>query len=320
MKKYKTFFIKTLVIFLSAMIIIPFALITWVDHMIGRHNYSKTADYINYLIKQKQQIAEKYDKLGNKIVICSGSNTLYSINSKYIHEKTGLPVVNFGIHAGLENYIFYETEKILKSGDIVFLPLEYDLYKKDSPTVPSQLAEYLVTYGQDYFPKFSIIQKLGLSFYLVKLIITYHKLDADPVDEEILSQTNDYGDYIGNIGTKANLPEKSTYKYIIEEIPQDNKSFALYDFINYCKNNNIKLYAMLPFICHKPEYSESEIKAYNNIKAFYAKNGIELIGDMKSGSVYDKNLIYDYGYHANQQGQKQRSDYMISVLNNYLDK
>ena len=68
MKKYKKFFIKTILIFITAMLIVPIALIFWVDNMIGRHNYSKTADYIDYLIKQKTKQAQIFDKKGKKIV------------------------------------------------------------------------------------------------------------------------------------------------------------------------------------------------------------------------------------------------------------
>ena len=253
-------------------------------------------------------------KKGKRLYFFSGSNTLYGVNSKYIHEKTGLPVINFGIHMGLENYIFYEAQKILKPGDIVIMPLEFSIYKKDSDTVPAQLAEYLVTYGKDYCKNLSIIQKLGLSFYLVKLIITYHKLDADKLDEKILGQTNDFGDFTANKGNIPDIQNNRKYIYITQEIPKENTNFALYDFIQFCKKNKIKLYATMPFHYHKKDYADSEINAYNKIRSFYEKNDIPMLGDMKTGAVYDEKLIYDFGYHANDKGQRKHSDNMIKLL------
>ncbi len=313
---YKKFFIKTMLIFLISMIVIPTGLICWIDHMVGRHVYSRTAEYINYLIEQKSAKAKEFDKSGNKIIIFSGSNTLYGVNAKYIHEKTQLPVVNYGIHMGLENYIFYEAQKILKSGDIVFMPLEYSIYKKDSSTIPAQLAEYIVTYGKDYYKDATIIQKLGLSFYLIKLIITYHKIDADPLDDTLKSQTNEFGDFVANVGNVPDIQNNRKYITITEDIPKSNDNFALYNFIKFCQNNNVKLYAMAPFSYHSNDFSEAEKTAFNKIKAFYASNGVEFIGDMKSGCVYDEKLIYDFGYHANDKGQKFRSDYLIDLFEN----
>ncbi len=314
MRKYKQFFIKTLIIFLISMIIIPTGLICWIDYMVGRHHYSKTADYVNYLIEQKTKVAKDFDKQGKKIVIFSGSNSLYGVNSKYIHETTGLPVVNFGIHMGLEHYIFHEAEKILKPGDIVIMPLEFSIYKKDSSTVPSQLAEYIVTYGKDYVKQLTPIQKLGLSFYLIKLIITYHGLDCDKLDDKTLGQTNDFGDFTANEGIVPDIQNNRKFIKIEEAIPKNNKNFSLYDFIQYCKNNNIKLYATNPFHYHRQEYSGQEQEAFNNIKNFYEKNGVEFIGDINTGAVYDEKLIYDFGYHANDAGQKIRSDYLAKII------
>jgi len=287
--------------------------------MTGRHHYSKTADYINYLIEQKHAKAQEYDeKYGYKIVFFSGSNTLYGINSKYMHEKTNLPILNFGIHMGLENYIFYEAEKILNPGDIVIMPLEFSIYREDNSSMPSQLAEYLVTYGKDYLQNLSPVKKIGLSFYLIKMIILNRKLEADKLDKEILSQTNDFGDFVANKGIIPDIQNNRKYISITEDIPKTNNNFSLYRFINYCKNNNIVLFAATPFHYHGENFTQEEKNAFNNIKAFYEKNGVDFIGDIDTGSVSDEKKVYDFGYHANDAGQKERSDYFINILKNLI--
>lgn len=319
MKEYKKFFITTLIVLVASMIIIPAGLISWIDFMTGRHHYSKTADYINYLIEQKNSKAREFDeKYGYKIVFFSGSNTLYGINSKYIHEKTKLPVVNYGIHMGLEQYIFYEVEKILNPGDIVIMPLEYTMYKSDSSTIPAQLAEYLVTYGKDYSSKLTPLQKIGLSFYLIKLIITYHKIEADPLDKETLAQTNDFGDFVANKGVVKDIQNNRKYITITQDIPDKYKNLAVYDFIKFCKKNDITLFATTPFSYHKPTFTEKERENFEKIKTFYEKNGVDFIGDIDTGCVFEENKVYDFGYHANDAGQKLRSDYFINILGNLV--
>lgn len=315
MKKYKIFFTKTIIIFILSMIIAPSALILWINYMVGRHHYSQTADYIQYLINTKNAKAAEFDKKGNKIVIFSGSNTLYSLNSKYIYEKTGLPVINYGIHMGLEHYLFHPVKNILKPGDTVIMPLEYSIYKKDNSAIPSQLAEYIVSYGKEYMNKLSPIQKLGLSIYLLKLIAINHKIDAAPLKKSLLCQINDFGDFIDNKGLVSAI-HKNNRKYIpiSEEIPNSNKNFSLYDFIQYCKTNDIKIYATTPFHYHNKDFSKTEIEAFNNIKNFYNKNGVKFLGNIDSGAIFDENLLYDFGYHANDLGQQYRTEYIIELI------
>ena len=319
MKNYRKFFITTLIVLVLSMIAIPAGLIKWLDFMIGRHHYSKTADYINYLIEQKNAKAREFDdKYGYKIVFFSGSNTLYGINSKYIHEKTNLPVLNYGIHMGLEQYIFHEAEKILKTGDIVIMPLEYTMYKPESSSIPAQLAEYMVTYGRDYYDKLTPLQKIGLSFYLVKLIITYHKIDADPLDEETLAQTNDFGDFVANKGVPEDKQNKRKPTSVTQELPDNPQNTPVYKFIKYCKDNGITLIATTPFIYHNPEFTKKETENFSKIKQFYNSNGIDFMGDIDTGAVFDEKYVYDFGYHANDEGQKLRSDYFIDILANIV--
>ena len=317
MKNYKKFFIGTLIILIILVILIPSVLIKWTDFMTGRHHYSQTADYINYLIEQKNAKAQEFDeKYGNKIVFFSGSNTLYGINSKYMHQKSNLPIINYGISMGLEHYIFDEVKKILKSGDIVIMPLEFSLYRKNNLSVSPQLAEYLITYGKDYVQKLSPMQKLRLSFYLIKTIMINGKLEADKLDEDILSRTNDFGDFTANKGTS----EKNVQSiYITEAIPAKYDNFALYDFINFCKGNYITLFATAPFFYHQENFSENEKEAFEKIKSFYSKNGIDFIGETDTISVKDKSLLYDGGYHANDKGQKIRSDYFLKLIYKVYD-
>src|SRR4051812_31724248 len=57
-----------------------------------------------------------------KIVIIGGSGAHYGYSAREISRETGLPVVNFGSHAGLGlPYILYKARKVLKPNDFAVL-------------------------------------------------------------------------------------------------------------------------------------------------------------------------------------------------------
>ena len=125
MKEYKKFLINTFLIILIFAILISSVILFIGNRFIGKNVYTKGAANIRYWVNVKNERAKELDKQGNKIVFLSGSNTLHGLDSKYASEKTGLPVLNYGLHAAFDIYMFEMGKQILNSGDIVVLPLEF---------------------------------------------------------------------------------------------------------------------------------------------------------------------------------------------------
>ena len=62
----------------------------------------------------------------NKIVIITGSNGSFGINSRMIHKSFNMPVVNTSIHAGMGIRMQFELYKdLLRKGDVVIFCPEY---------------------------------------------------------------------------------------------------------------------------------------------------------------------------------------------------
>lgn len=317
MKEYKNFFIKTLIIFLASIVILPLAITTIGGHFIAKHIYSKGSAHINYWIETKNNHAKDLNTKGNKIVFLSGSNMHYGFNSKYATEKTGLPILNYGVHADFGTYIFEKVKEILKDGDIVVLPLEFNYYQEDSNNnLPSPFAEYIISYDKNYFNHLSIMQKMNLIFFMTQYYLSHPQTIHEKilVTDDYKTQLNDFGDFIGNIETTENYANIAKPSYITENIPKKYNNFALYKFIQYCKQHDIAVYATLPNIYHSKEYSADEMKAFENIKNFYTEQDVFFIGDISAGSLYDKNLFYDTNYHTNQKGTKLRTDWFIENI------
>ena len=72
---------------------------------------------------------------GNKIIIVSGSNGQFGIDSDQLSRLTELEVLNAATHAGLDMTFYVSlVERYVATGDLVVLPLEFAHYKRDKLT------------------------------------------------------------------------------------------------------------------------------------------------------------------------------------------
>jgi hypothetical protein len=102
-------------------------------------------DYRSGNIKQK------------KIIIISGSNSLFGINSEVIEKITHYPVVNLATHGGLDiDYFYYKIKQQMNDGDIVVLPLEFQFYKR-----PDRISDWftrnMMAWGGGYLKQLEIL-------------------------------------------------------------------------------------------------------------------------------------------------------------------
>ena len=315
MKEYKRFLINTFLIILILFMIFSAGILFIGNKYIGKNVYTKGAANIRYWVNVKNERVKELDKKGNKIVFLSGSNGLHGLDSKYASEKTGLPVLNYGLHAAFDIYMFDIGKEILNPNDIVVLPLEFNYYQEPSKTsLQAPFAEYVISYMPEYYQKASFTKKIGIVMFLVQTFIKNPKLDylENENMEEYKTQLNEYGDFIEHNGTTEKfLQNKGAGSRISQNIPKNYSNFPLYDFIQFCRENNIKVYAIMPNYYRDTDFSEDEEENFNKIKAFYSEQGVTFIGNLKDGSYTDKYLFNDTGYHPNEKGAKLRTDWII---------
>jgi hypothetical protein len=85
-----------------------------------------------------------------KLIIVSGSNALFGIDSPTLERFIGRPVVNLATHASLPlEFHAAEVLKFAGPGDIVLMPLEYEYYASDD-SVTSWHVRNLSTWGNDF--------------------------------------------------------------------------------------------------------------------------------------------------------------------------
>lgn len=124
----------------------------------------RTAEYWIYGEKiLKTHLAKKITS--PKLIVISGSNALYGINSELISKKIHRPVVNMGIHAGLPlDWLFTLAETVAKPGDILILPLEWEYYMNSFVFPSSWVFRQVAAWDIDYFYSLNLIRKLIFIF------------------------------------------------------------------------------------------------------------------------------------------------------------
>ena len=320
MKQYKLFLKNISITFLLGSFFFFSVLIGLGYFFIGKNVYTKGAQNIKYWIEVKNKKAEELSSQGNKIIFLSGSNALQGIDSKYFQEELKLPVLNYGIHAAFGSYIFEQVKEVVKPNDIIVLPLEFIYYDKSNiKSTESPFMEYLISFLPNEYKKANLYDKFVISLFLIQNWVCHPTFnfeknkDISVKKEEI----NEYGDFIAHIGTTDKfLKTKNAQVDILENLPSSSEynRFPLYKFIQYCKGNNIKLYAIAPNYYHEKEYTKDEIIAFEKIKLFYKEQGVDFIGEINDGALNNKEFFFDTAYHTNVEGTKIRTKWLIENI------
>jgi hypothetical protein len=292
-----------------------------------------TYKQIGYKTKSSQWIYEVYELKDSlvheikrvKVVIASGSNSLFGINSEALEKAWKKPVINQSVHAGLGiQYILNRTKRILKRGDIVILPLEYNFYQGDGK--PSEVyADFILSRDTNYFHSLSTIDK----FMVISSIKTKRLFKGliSPINEDLEQTTGIYG--VQNINIHRDQVNIESYRMTAVEKSAIEKSYSskistskLSDYfmatmdryISWAQDNDICVIVMPPNYMLFDEYKDHKYTVfYTNIKLYFSNHSISHIGENLT-YMYDKKYYFNTKYHLNSEGVKLRTKQIISDL------
>jgi len=158
-----------------------------------------TAEYwVQELLVIKRDIVNKYAN-ERKIIIASGSSTLFSIDAKLLSEQLGLPVINFGLMGGMPlERILEETDAASSRNDIVVLPLEPDYYcREEIAGFEEWVLRNALAWDRAYWSKLSFyeqltaIRYLGFKFPLEMLIARFNTVFRPAITQPRLFALNE---------------------------------------------------------------------------------------------------------------------------------
>jgi len=145
-----------------------------------------------------------------KIIIASGSNALFGVDSRVITSITGYPSTSLSVHAGLNlDFLYFKIQKHLKQGDILVMPLEYFYYYNTEEILSQWFVSNMIAWGEtEYLDKISFLSYLAFI--------------ANTPKERILN-----GLY--HLGKKSKLPSKNEVMNELKEI-HNKKNYKFYGY------------------------------------------------------------------------------------------
>ncbi len=270
-----------------------------------------------------------------KLAIIGGSSARIGISCKLIVEQTGIPCFNGGTIADMSvDYILNMPKKWLKPGDTALLALEYYYYNTNNrPNV--KVIDYVMSHDLEYLlsldfkTKVQFLSSISLQRLKEGILAKFHPLQNIETTKNNFQKThNEYGDNIDNIEanmTKELLKQQATILPLggvehWDSININNKAIqSITKFINWCKQNNIKVLASYPNTTYFDIYKQEKQQTFlDSIGKFYANNNVSVIGKAED-FMFDKSMFYDSNYHLHDRGVKLRTLKLIELIKPYLN-
>lgn len=275
-------------------------------------------------------ITRKYNNLkrinGKKFVILAGSNGRYSHSAKIIGKHLNMEAANLSITASISlDWQLELLKRQLKSGDVVYLPLEphnYSATEKASARCTEGI--YCLMYNKKEWLKMSYSKK----YY------TFCNADLFLIFEDILERAmllanvkhrdklqNQFGDEIGHTIERAKeystyinaTKENNPYKNTIDTNAYSMKKLSA--FLTWASNNNIRVFGGLPTLINTIKIPKNYI---NELEKFYQIHKQKFIV-LDNNSQYENKWIYDTIFHLNIDGQKLHSEKVAQKIKEELN-
>ena len=299
-----------------------------------------SAEYwVREMIVVKRNIARSYAG-HKKIIIASGSNSLFGIDTKFLTKELGMPVINFGLHAGLPlKTILDEAEFSAQAGDTVILPLESIYYCEDGMT-EWQLRN-AIAWDPKQWNDLTLVEKIrGISimgpFFLIEQVKArlikkfWPQLIADRLaafnNAEILdkfskaSEPTSFAYSAYNLDSLGNMRGTKGSEYL--DVPSAADSAIkicpgswnmLSSFVKTMKQRKIGIYfANTPYV-KTDHLNESMVQS--TAERFNAKiSQLAPVLDSKAQLVFPRNLFFNTDLHLNADGRKIRTKLLLDAI------
>jgi len=283
------------------------ALTTFYFYWLSNVGYNHIAtQWIKSFYHHKTEIVQKIKE--PKLLIASGSTSMFAFDSQRLSDQINMPVVNYGVAVGLGlKFILNKAKEQLKPGDIVLLPLEYKLY--DDEHVPDKTLPLYLLDDPSYFEVLPIIEKISIVLFTPTTSFIEFLTPAQGEFHKDLynsKRLNDYGD-MASIEMDRIYIEHNVHKYSfpnVTPISVNARSRALIThFITWARSNNVKVIAMPPAIKHSIALADQKaLTTKQHLYQFWESLGVDFIGRFDHFE-FSKRHMFENPYHLNTQGR-----------------
>jgi len=329
MKFIQSFFISALV----ASIVYYSTVLTLLDAPVP-------AEYwVGEMIFIKKEIVTTH-KGKSKIIVAGGSSTLFGIDADYASKQLGMPVINFGLHAGLRlDKIFKEVSAVVESGDLLVLALE-PYYYDCATSFSAWQVNNIVGWDHDawndmsYLEKSRFISSVSPTLFANMLLANFEKnfypsavsdrlatMDQSKVlsrfHSRVISSSFEYSAYqLDHLGDMQQA-EGSTFSGKSFDVKRplhvcDGTKNYLIDFVSDMREKGVQVYfANTPYIASDVKMDEIE-KGESGFLEELSTVGVMI--DQRKDLFFDRKYFFNTDLHLNTEGRRLRTDSFIKAV------
>jgi hypothetical protein len=265
-----------------------------------------------------------------KLLLVGGSSGLFGLSARDIQQQTGFPTVNLGTHAALgAEYILRLARRSAQPGDIVLLAFEYEAYQHGAPGKPVPWTDplyfdYLFARDAAYFRSWPLTEQLRAAMWIStrRLKEGWRNRGRGELEAHAgiysVKMLNPYGDQTG--ARKDNRSPGQPWLALRSEnlargLPAEPNGFPVFrEFIEWARQNQVRVLATYPTICHRPEYeAEPAQRTAAAIREFFESQGVPVLGEAREGML-DPDLFFDTLYHPIEEGARERTRRLLTHL------
>lgn len=307
---------------------------------------NKTEAWIGNVARMRELLYEKQPENGKKtIFVVSGSNSLFSIASNVLAERTGHNVKNYSLHAGMHgDILFAQILNKVRSGDIVVAPMEFETINRTSIN-QFDYENYLHHFSRSVELPARVTYNIFFSVPLRRWVEGIKSYLYNPHDAvsywnfytpESLQYTwerreknenythralNEFGDINIELPmTATTWKDKSTFQVPkktdsewLKQMGRRNSSF---------EKKGVKLFLTFPILLegNGPEIVSSDTwEKIGRIRDQMAETDTPLYCDPVA-STFSSIYRYDTSYHANAEGARKRTKELSECLVDFISK
>ena len=253
------------------------------------------------------------------IVLLGGSNVAFGFDSKVLEEKTGMSVINAGLHAGLGlRFMMADCLPRLRKGDMLVFSPEYEHFFSHYCNGQGELADMFYLNGMSLPGKITAGQwrtiidntpawlKRKVEYNIFELA----HLKTDPVYR--LSSFNKYGDVTWHwYNNRPHGTPKGSGKP--EEVKDFNEDFftEVVTALAEVQKRGVKV-VMFPPALERNAYIDKQKKIEYIISRF-SESGFQY-ACAPDHDAMDKSMFYDTVYHLNHEGAVKHSETLGEII------
>lgn len=259
----------------------------------------------------KQRIAARATR--PQIIVLAGSNALYGFSAERLEARLGVPATNAAMHAGLGlDYILAYGKRLARPGDLVVLPLEYELYGKALRDPAERLQALL--HDRAYYDALGLGDQLALLGGLTANEwrgLVRASVRADPRNPKDLqaSTLNAHGDETNNAASAPVAPSPTrAHLEVTRAAVAAIRAFAL--ALRASGAEVVLAYPNLHVEAFRPGVSDDFLAEMHEAAR---AAGVKLIGSA-SAAAFPTAHHYNTRYHQTAEGQAASTDRLIREL------